>query len=153
MIDFNNTEVYWGSDGEIKDFNDTDFDGGDFKHDNSLKSAIEISFFTDARVTKENAVQEYRGGWCCDYITDACKGSKFWRHHKSKLTKETIILIVKDLEDSIQWLIDYNIASEIAVAAAKDKEIADRLNIVSAVRMTDGAVEKYFWRKPWGRGE
>lgn len=93
---------------------------GDLKRDEGLETAVLISLFTDGRASFENlpTFEGSRRGWWGDLISEvegSRIGSELWRFYREKITSKTANTIKKIAEDSLQWLVDDGVASQVSV--------------------------------------
>lgn len=96
---------------------DLDFQNGDFVVDESLNTAVILSLFLDSRADQQEVqdVSERRGFWGDMFpeVPGDETGSKLWLHDRDKKSKE----LRGDLKDaslnSLQWIIDDEIAEQI----------------------------------------
>lgn len=99
---------------------DLGFSNQDLERDDGLRTAIIISLFTDARVSEEElpAGEVSRRGWWGDLFPDVERdkiGSRLWLLSREKQTNETLARAKQYALESLQWLIEDEIASAVNV--------------------------------------
>lgn len=104
---------------------------GEIQKDDSLKSAVLISLFTDARCEKNElpaGENSLRGFWG-DAIFGESTGSKLWLLNRPKFTNSTLIQAKQYAEDALKWLISDGLAQNIIVDAIYNNKKQMLLNI------------------------
>lgn len=94
--------------------------------DDGLETAVILSLFQDARATEDEIAAAglpaaELGGWwgeAFNEIEGDAEGSKLWLLARSKKTDETLARAKSYAEEALQWLIDDEVASAIAVEAS-----------------------------------
>jgi len=88
----------------------------------TLETAVLISLFTEARdedleidEVGEPLLGTYKGGWWGDSFSDFPWGSKLWRLKRSVLSVTTLQRARKFAADSLEWMINDNVATSIEV--------------------------------------
>jgi len=98
---------------------DVTMEKNDLKLDDSLKTAVIISLFTDRRVTVDELPdgERDRRGWWADALNDDQDliGSKLWTLKREKITQDVLDRAKKYCEEALQWLIDDQIAQGVTV--------------------------------------
>lgn len=94
----------------------------DVKSDEGLETAVLISLFTDQHVELDEVPfgETSQRGWWGDLFPDIERdeiGSKLWTLGRSKTTLPTRNKIIELAEQSLQWLIEDGVASEVIVNA------------------------------------
>jgi len=94
----------------------------DLTIDPGLETAVSISIFTDKRVTNEELPSGHtsKRGWWGDMYPDIEQdqiGSRLWTLFPGKTTSETMRKSEDYTKESLKWLIDDGIASEIVVSS------------------------------------
>lgn len=98
--------------------------GQDIAKDNSLFTSVIISVFSDARVTKDELGSRAlddpdQRGWWGDLYTDLDSpdpiGSKAWLLFRGKATQQLALKVKDSIRESLQWMIDDDIASDVIV--------------------------------------
>lgn len=92
----------------------------DLERDDGLRTALIVSLFTDARVSDEELPpgETSKRGWWGDLFPDVERdriGSRLWLLDRSKQTNETLAQAKQYALESLQWLIDDEIASKLEV--------------------------------------
>jgi phage gp46-like protein len=89
--------------------------------DTTLKTAVLVSLFSDKRASIDDVLPQEgasRRGWWGDNFTDIPHdqiGSKLWLFERESITQDVVNGVKEAAEESLQWLIDDNIASKIDV--------------------------------------
>ena len=98
---------------------DITMESNDLKLDDSLKTAVIISLFTDRRVTVDELPdgENDRRGWWADALNGDRDqiGSKLWTLKREKITQDLLDRAKKYCEEALQWLIDDQIAQSVTV--------------------------------------
>lgn len=119
---------------------DLDFGDLDLKSDESLKSAIIISLFTDKRHEGE------RGTWFDSYEDDEL-GSKLWLLDREKRISEIPLRANEYARDSLQWLINDGIVKSIKVDSFLEGQ--NLLQIPIEVTKPDGKKTSFKFDLVW----
>lgn len=111
---------------------------GDLIGDDSLRTAIFISLFSDAEVPE---AEGDRRGWWGDALGVAGDriGSRLWLLDRSKATPDIAAAANDYARQSLQWLIDDGVARALRVDLAFDAD--DRLVGVIEVSRPEGVVQ------------
>lgn len=94
---------------------------GDIKTDDGLKAAVIYSLFTDRLANKDDVIPDgsnnRRGHWGDSYLNEDAdsEGSKIWLLAREKQTQETLNRAVSYAKESLQWLIEDGVASNVTV--------------------------------------
>lgn len=98
---------------------------GGLVDDDTLRTAVLISLFTDRRASAEDDLPDGAGGDRRGWIGDALAtaegdriGSRLWLLKRRKQTEETRLLAEDYCREALQWLVEDGVASAIAVEAA-----------------------------------
>lgn len=121
---------------------DIAIENGDMKQGDSLKTAVCMSLFCDARSPTRSG-----GGWWADSLNGYSCGSQIWSMSGKKLTSENLALIKKYAENALQWMITDGVASSVAVSAAR--EGIDRMALSVTIRKPDGMQKSYKFYQLW----
>lgn len=104
---------------------DVEILGGDLRADQSLRTAVLISLFTDGRAALEAVLPDYtgdrRGWWAQSLLTSDAQGfgSLLWTLERAKLTTETLTLAEGYARDALTWLVDDGIAEAVEALATR----------------------------------
>jgi phage gp46-like protein len=82
-----------------------------------LTTAVLISLFTDRTTSADDVIPDGSGdprGWWGD-DPDYPIGSKLWLRRRAKQTPDILELVKGDIADALQWLLDDQVASTIAI--------------------------------------
>jgi len=84
-----------------------------------LESAVLISLFTDALADPEDQLppgqaNDRRGWWADSYETDPI-GSKLWQVSWRQTTQDTLNWARDTVQKALQWMLDDNVASDLAI--------------------------------------
>lgn len=96
---------------------DFEFVANDLSTDAGLKTAIELSLFTDRRAEDGDVLpvgETDRRGWCLDDPTDKI-GSRLWLLARSKQSQEILVRAPEYVKEALQWLIDDKVSDRIEV--------------------------------------
>lgn len=103
----------------IDDIYDLEIDGADLRAAINLRTAIIISLFSDGRSLESDIIPNSRG-WAGDSIKlqdETNIGSRLWLLFQRKTTDDLLPEIEGFVIDSLQWLLNRNIAEEVIVDA------------------------------------
>lgn len=105
---------------------DLKIENGDLKADDGLETAVIISLFTDQRVEVDELPQgqKSRRGWWGDLFPDFDGdqiGSKLWLLDSGKQLTSELPRYQRFAKNSLDWLIQDGVASDISVVATYPK--------------------------------
>ena len=99
----------------------------------SLSRAVVISLFTWQRASQSDEVDnDQRMGWWGDTFAENKGdkiGSKLWLLLRQKVTEETLNRAQEYAYESLKWLIDDGICSDITVNVERDEDDPNRINL------------------------
>ncbi len=99
----------------------------------SLSRAVVISLFTWQRASQSDEVDnDQRMGWWGDTFAENKGdkiGSKLWLLLRQKITDETLNRAQEYAYESLKWLIDDGICSDITVDVERDEDDPNRINL------------------------
>ena len=99
----------------------------------SLSRAVVISLFTWQRASQTDEVDnDQRMGWWGDTFAENKGdkiGSKLWLLLRQKITEETLNRAQEYAYESLKWLIDDGICSDITVSVERDEDDPNRINL------------------------
>lgn len=100
--------------------------GADLVHDDGLETAVNISLFTDARVTEAELPPgtTAKRGWWGDLFASVEGdriGSKIWTLARRTVTEETAGDLETYAKEALDWLVTDNIAASVLVEATVEK--------------------------------
>ena len=99
----------------------------------SLSRAVVISLFTWQRASQTDEVDnDQRMGWWGDTFAENKGdkiGSKLWLLLRQKITDETLNRAQEYTYESLKWLIDDGICSDITVNVERDEDDPNRINL------------------------
>jgi phage gp46-like protein len=129
---------------------DIQIDGADFASAEGFETAIPTSYFTDARAPAVQ-VQEAqdRRGWAGNILTIDIErelGGLLWILEQSRITEDTLNLAKSFAQESLQWMLDDNIARQVTV---KVEQTGNReIRIFTDITTIDNTVQRYvtLWR-------
>ncbi len=102
---------------------DLTMENNDLALDDTLKTAVIISLFTDRRVTVEELPdgEKDRRGWWADALNDDQDriGSKLWTLKREKITGEVLDRAKQYCEEALLWLTDDKIAESVTVSVER----------------------------------
>jgi len=122
---------------------DLQLNKGDLLREEGLETAVFISLFTDKRADDEDPLDNLndKRGWWGDNTTENNykMGSKLWQYERAKTTINDITKIKETIEESLQWMIEDEVAKKIEVTAERFGIIGnDRLAITIIIKKSDG---------------
>jgi phage gp46-like protein len=121
-------------------------DDGQLTSDNDLETAILLSLFTDRTALPDDVIPDggpIRGWWADTYRTYEL-GSRLWLLWREKQTETTRRRAAEYARESLQWMIDAELASRIDVAAAW----RSRGFLELEISLTPPYGERRVWRYP-----
>lgn len=127
---------------------DVEVVAGTLAHDETLRTAILISLFTDRRAEPDDELPDGaagdRRGWLGDALSTVEGdriGSRLWLLKRRKQTEETRRLAEDYCREALAWLVEDEIATAIAVEAAwiRSGVLACRV----AVSVPDGSTQTF----------
>ena len=99
----------------------------------SLSRAVVISLFTWQRASQSDEVDnDQHMGWWGDTFAENKGdkiGSKLWLLLRQKVTEETLNRAQEYAYESLKWLIDDGICSDITVDVERDEDDPNRINL------------------------
>jgi len=149
--------IVWDSTFQEGDFNFLD-DIQDLESDEGLETAIIISLFTDRRALSDDPLPDPnsidRRGWWGDLVSPAVEGdqigSKLWLLERSKTLESVLQRAQEYAQESLQWLIDDQVAAKVAVSAQRQGVVGnDRLALGVEVHKKDGNVIALNFEAQW----
>lgn len=114
---------------------------GDFKRCDDLESAVIISLFTWARASADEVSENApRYGWFGDKIdqdsTDAI-GSKLYLLKREKITEQSMMRAKEYIEQSLAWMIEDNVASEVSATVERNQNDVNRIDALVVITRGD----------------
>lgn len=111
--------------------------------DDSLKTAVILSLFTDRRAGPDDAAGNDRRGWVGDALaSDGDRwGSRLWLLRRDKQIEETRRRAIDYAQEALAWLVDDGIAASVAVEAEWIRPTA--LGLTVSITLTAGSAERY----------
>lgn len=94
--------------------------GGDLAMDSDLRTSVLISLFSDARASSEDQLPNQDmdpRGWVGDVFSEVPIGSRLWLLDRSELTDEVVRRTQDYVKESLQWMIDKGVISQLKVMA------------------------------------
>jgi len=100
---------------------------GDLTHDGGLETAVYLSLFTDRRARDDDVLLDPdnpdKRGWWGDLISPEVEGdqmgSRLWLLRRAKTIEESLIKAKEYAEESLQWLIEDKVASNVIVSTER----------------------------------
>lgn len=131
-------------------------EGNDLKIDESLETAVIVSIFSDARVTKEelgspaNDDASLRGWWGDMFPpveNDVVLGSKFWLLQRGKITRQVLLSVQQSMKEALQWMIEDDIAETVEVLVERDSRNIGQVNIGVFItrKFVDPTLYDFIW--------
>jgi len=101
---------------------DLALDFGKLATDDSLRTAVIISLFSDARAESDDPLPDAGGdrrGWWGDAFAGGGRGigSRLWLLDREKITREVVGRARDYAREALQWLVDDGVASAVSVDA------------------------------------
>lgn len=130
-------------------FADFDVSGQDLVADEGLETAISLSLFTDRRAEEGDILPDQdpdRRGWWGDNVPVVPGdkfGSRLWLLRRSKNTPETIARAEEYARESLQWLLDDKVTTDLSVVATAAAPTIMLLS-VTALRPKSGSMNFKF---------
>jgi phage gp46-like protein len=102
-------------------YGDIVIEDGDIALDPTLKTAVIISLFSDARLPESIPFTADRRGYWGDVMTDdgSETGSLLWTQERTRLNQKTIEDRKNFCNEALQWLVTDRIADSIEVTAER----------------------------------
>ncbi len=127
--------------------------GPDLQSGSDLESAILVSLFTDQRASDDYAAPppsptDKRGWWGDTYLGFQL-GSRFWQRTRLAKTASTLVLIQKDAQDALGWLITLGAVASFDITAQWLNRTMIGLRIVAHMPNGDALNFRYAWI--WGQ--
>lgn len=122
----------------------------EIQSDESLKQAVLVSLFTDARCEKSElplGESSLRGFWG-DGMFGEKTGSKLWLLNRSKYTNDTLIKAKEYAKSALDWMISDGLAKDIQIEASFNKNKNMILNI--SIFKNNEEIESMTVRHLWG---
>jgi phage gp46-like protein len=124
---------------------DLDFTSGSY-----LESAVLISLLTNRRVSTEELPQQEtdQAGWFGDNLNTSKIGSKFWLLKRKKMLPNLKKEAQQYVEESLHWLIDDGVASQVVVNTQIFNEL---LAIDIQIFQNDGKIISFNFDNLWNQ--
>lgn len=124
-------------------------ENSEIQTDESLRSSVLVSLFTDARCEDSEIPigSKSRGGFWGDAIFKETTGSKLWLLNRSKYVKDTLIKSKEYIEQSLFWMIQDGIAKEIIVETDFNQNKYMEINIF--ITKNSGEKIKFNFSDAW----
>lgn len=128
-------DFFWENGDE--DCPDLVIENGQIKFDPGLEMAVFISIFTNRFVELDELPQNSTDqmGWWADLIaeqSDDLIGSTAWTFERSKINDEVAVRFEDGIRESLQWMLDDGVASEVNVSS----EVFQNENIILSITIT-----------------
>ncbi len=116
-------------------------ENSEIQKDESLKTAVLISLFSDARCEKIElpAGEKSQRGFWGDCILGEKTGSKLWLLERAKHTNETLLRAKEYAKKALEWMISDGLAKEISVETSFNFQRKMIINIL--IFKNNGVVE------------
>jgi len=133
-------------------------DNGDLKHDGGLESAVRISLFTDRKANDDDELLDPdfpdKQGWWGDLVSPEVEndkiGSRLWLLKRAKTDEETLTRAKEYAEESLVWMIEDNVASNIIVEAERNEHSKNAWLVLKIqILKTDGEVLNLRYEVQW----
>lgn len=119
-------------------------DDGDILTEEFFDTAILMSIFCEKRAApSEVPVSHRRRGWIGNESTPGFEiGSKIWLFHQSRIDRNTLNGINSAADESLQWMIDDNIAVSVRSSAIFED---DTITLEVEIERPNSKVEKRYF--------
>lgn len=130
---------------------DAALEGGLLFTDESLRTAVFISLFTDKLAGPDDelpATEDWRRGWwgdCLATVSGDRIGSHLWLLFRCKQTEETRRRGEEYTRAALAWMVEDGVARGVDVEAAWLEPVTGVLCIAIAIHKPDGSAERYFF--------
>lgn len=118
---------------ELGETYDISFANGDFELVDNFDTAIDMSLFCERRADRsEVPTPERRRGWWGNELSRVAGfqiGSKLWLLAQARRTQETLNKAISYAQESLQWLIEDNLAEQVVVTGEYLDDVGIRLYI------------------------
>ena len=117
-----------------------------------LQTAVEISIFSNSRALNNpdprvrkmiSALQ----GWWADAVDGEALGSLYWTFQREKQTQEVLNGVKEAFENSLQWLIDDGVCSDITIENEWIKP--DRMYLKTTLTKPNESDVNFSWEFAW----
>lgn len=119
---------------------------GDLEADDTLRTAVLISLFTDTRAGDEEDIpdggEDRRGWWAQERLEPEIGepfGSLLWLLERSKVTNENLALAEEFSQNALEWLITQEIADAVDSTASR----LDGTIVLLEVTITRGSATEF----------
>lgn len=118
--------LIWNSDYQESNLG---YSNNDLTLENGLASAVIMSLFTDRRASDDDILPDFfstdRRGWWGDLASTEIKndqiGSRLWLLERSKTIPEVLVQAKEYVRESLEWLIEDGLASDIQITTERQK--------------------------------
>lgn len=130
---------------------DAALEGGLLFTDESLRTAVFISMFTDKLAGPDDelpATEDWRRGWwgdCLATVSGDRIGSHLWLLFRCKQTEKTRRRGEEYTRAALAWMLEDNVAKAVDVETAWKEPATGVLCIAIAIYKPDGNTERYFF--------
>jgi len=104
---------------------------GELQADETLRSAVLVSLFTDQRCEDSElpACEKSKRGYFGDALYGDKTGSKLWLLNRSKVNADTLLKAKSYILDALNWLLEDGLVSKIEAICSFDKNKTLKINI------------------------
>ena len=157
MTVVNDIQIAWDSTYQEGDFSFS-IDDQDLESDNTLKTAVIISLFTDRRAKPDDILPDLNNsdkrGWWGDLASPEVEGdqigSRLWLLNREKTEESVLVRAKQYVEESLKWLVDDEVAVKVVVETERQGVVGnDRLAIGVKIYRIDGIKEAYNFQSQW----
>ena len=140
------------TDGELLE-GDLSFQSNDIEMDEGLATSVLLSIFTDRRAKDDDLLpdslnRDRKGFWGDLLNEDSFElGSRLWLLQRSKITNENQIRAEQYIRESLQWLLDDNIAASITVSTQVNSHKVLLIDV--QIRRSDSIQKTLFFNLEW----
>ena len=113
---------------------------GDLEREAGLKTAVLVSLFSDRRADDDDVLDNIndKRGWWGDQTANISLdqiGSRLWLLDRSKTDQDTLLRAQEYAEESLEWMIDDEVAERIECTTERQTRTATNGNITETLAM------------------
>ena len=118
---------------------------GDILTEDFFDTSILMSLFCERRaIASEMPASHLRRGWIGNESTPGFEiGSKVWLYEQARLTRATLNGINSVIKEALQWMIDDNIALEVAASSTLSRN--NSITVEVTITRPNSKVEKRYF--------
>lgn len=131
---------------------DLDVSSGDFAADEGLKTAFELSLFTDRRAEDGDVLPvgaSNQRGWWADAVSEDKIGSRLWLLEREKVSPDVLARAEEYAREALAWLLTDKVASRLDVTAEFFPGISPTLELSVIVTRPSGREAAFRFGRVW----